>query len=181
MVPNVWFSQSSSFIVQGFLLIAFRTCSHEEEEHQKYLKADFGYFAGTWAPDAAPAEFHTAIDYCNWVWAFDDPFDEGSMKCRPDLIEREGKKLMSIMSDNPPEFTPENHPVLHTFQLIWQRIVRRGTPNVQRRFRQHQKDFMRQILEQSDLKIFETYTDLESFVSTHRESVGSKPLLPLIE
>lgn len=158
-----------------------RICSHDAQEHTKYLKADFGYFAGTWVPDADAASLWTAIDYCNWVWAFDDPFDEGSMKYRPDLIEREGAKLMSIMSDNPPEFTPENHPVLHVFQLIWKRVVAKGTKNVQDRFRMHQKDFMRQILEQSDPKVFETYTDLESFVSMHRESVGSKPLLPLIE
>jgi hypothetical protein len=50
----------------------FRTCKHNEKQHKKYLKADFGYFAGTWAPDADIPEYITTIDYCNWVWAFDD-------------------------------------------------------------------------------------------------------------
>jgi hypothetical protein len=52
---------------------------------------------------------------------------------------------------------------------------------VQRRFRQHQHDYLHQVLEQADPRILEKYTDLESFVANHRESVGAKPMLPLIE
>src|SRR3954453_8732466 len=40
-----------------------RTCNLDEKEHQKYVKADFGYFAALCAPDAAPAELHTVHDY----------------------------------------------------------------------------------------------------------------------
>lgn len=46
------------------------------------------------------------------------------MKCRPDLIERERKRLMSVMSDNPEIFTPANHPVMYTFQCMWNRILK---------------------------------------------------------
>ncbi|KAH8651929.1 terpene synthase metal binding domain protein [Tricladium varicosporioides] len=124
-------------------------CKHDDETHQKYLKADFGYFSGLWAPDAAAPEYRTTVDYCNWIWAFDDPFDEGSMKGQPDLIKIE--------------------------------IDNRSTKGIQRRFRQHQHDYLYQVLEQADPKILEKYTDLESFVANHRESVGAKPMLPLIE
>jgi hypothetical protein len=54
-------------------------------------------------------------------------------------------------------------------------------PGIQKRFRQYQYDYMSQILEQSNPAVIETYTDLDIFVAAHRESVGSKPLLPLIE
>ncbi|KAN0103506.1 Cytochrome P450 [Hyaloscypha variabilis] len=156
-------------------------CKHDDKTHQKYLKADFGYFSGLWASDAAAPEYRTTVDYCNWIWAFDDPFDEGSMKGRPDLIKIELDNVLSVMADNPRSFSPEKHPVMHTFELIWQRIVKRATRGVQRRFRQHQHDYLYQVLEQADPKILEKYTDLESFVANHRESVGAKPMLPLIE
>ncbi|KFZ23007.1 hypothetical protein V502_02504 [Pseudogymnoascus sp. VKM F-4520 (FW-2644)] len=164
-------------------------CKHDEKTHRKYLKADFGYFAGTWAPDAEAPEYRTTIDYCNWIWAFDDPFDEGSMKGRPDLIKPEIENVLSVISDNPRSFSPEEHPVMYTFQLIWQRILKASSSpqtldnddRIQRRFRQHQKDYLYQVLEQSNPKIIEVYTDLDTFVANHRESVGAKPLLPLIE
>lgn len=53
------------------------------------------------------------------------------MKNRPDLIRRAADELMSIMSDNPPDYKPTEHSpphygVLYTFQLIWQRHVKVG-------------------------------------------------------
>lgn len=161
-------------------------CKHDQKTHQKYVKADFGYFSGFWVPDVGPDEFTTTIDYCNWVWAFDDPFDEGSMKNDPVQIQKAADQLMSIMSDNPPNFKPNESSqpyigVLYTFQRIWQRHIARCGKSTQDRFRQHQKDYLREVLEQADAKIFDKYTDLDTFCALHRESVGSKPLLPLIE
>ena len=45
------------------------------------------------------------------------------MKGRPDLIKPEIDNILSVMSDNPRSFSPETHPVIHTFELIWQRIL----------------------------------------------------------
>jgi hypothetical protein len=50
-----------------YLLTYFRLCKHDDETHQKYSKADFGYFSGLWASDAAAPEYRTTVDYCNWV------------------------------------------------------------------------------------------------------------------
>lgn len=46
------------------------------------------------------------------------------MKGRPDLIKPEIENVLSVMSDNPRSFSPEEHPVMYTFQLIWQRILK---------------------------------------------------------
>jgi hypothetical protein len=53
-------------------------------------------------------------------------FDEGSMKGRPDLIKPEIEKVLAVMTDSPPIFSADDHPVLYTFQLIWQRILKVG-------------------------------------------------------
>jgi hypothetical protein len=45
------------------------------------------------------------------------------MKGRPDLIKIELDNVLSVMEDNPRSFSPEKHPVMYTFELIWQRIV----------------------------------------------------------
>jgi hypothetical protein len=37
------------------------------------------------------------------------------------------------------------------------------------------------VLAQSNPAIIETYTDVDTFCAGHRESVGAKPLLPIIE
>lgn len=51
------------------------------------------------------------------------------MKGRPDLIKPEVENVLSVMSDNPRNFSPEEHPVMYTFQLIWQRILKAsGSP-----------------------------------------------------
>jgi len=50
------------------------------------------------------------------------------------------------------------------------------------RFRKYQSDYVHQVLEQQiNPKIFEKYTDLDSYCANHRESVGSKPVVPIIE
>jgi hypothetical protein len=46
------------------------------------------------------------------------------MKGRPDLIKIELDNVLSVMADNPRSFSPEKHPVMYTFELIWQRIVK---------------------------------------------------------
>jgi hypothetical protein len=46
------------------------------------------------------------------------------MKGRPELIKREIDNVLSVMSDNPRSFSPEEHPVMYAFQLIWQRILK---------------------------------------------------------
>ncbi|KFY70969.1 hypothetical protein V498_10170, partial [Pseudogymnoascus sp. VKM F-4517 (FW-2822)] len=81
LIPDLFISWASTPIElnANYAVVApeaenwFReVCKHDEKTHRKYLKADFGYFAGTWAPDAEAPEYRTTIDYCNWIWAFDD-------------------------------------------------------------------------------------------------------------
>lgn len=60
-------------------------------------------------------------------------------------------------------------------------MSQRSTPALRARYRKYQDDYMREILEQSDTRCFEKYTDLDSFCALHRESVGSKPVVALVE
>ena len=53
-------------------LILRRVCHWTEKEYKKHIFADFPYFAAVWSTEASEEEFRTVVDWCNWVFDFDD-------------------------------------------------------------------------------------------------------------
>ncbi|EHK20868.1 uncharacterized protein TRIVIDRAFT_59217 [Trichoderma virens Gv29-8] len=59
------------------------------KEEMKFNKTDFGFATAIWAPSAERDRFRTAVDWSNWVFYFDDQFDEGHLANHPVKAQEE--------------------------------------------------------------------------------------------
>ncbi|PWY74702.1 hypothetical protein BO83DRAFT_426303 [Aspergillus eucalypticola CBS 122712] len=79
-------------------------------------KADFGYFVAIAAPDAEEDELRTMFDWGNWVFPYDDAFDNGELKVDLDGVQRMMDELLTVMN-NETTFRPTD-PLVVAFKSI---------------------------------------------------------------
>ncbi|TFB01049.1 Presilphiperfolan-8-beta-ol synthase [Trichoderma ghanense] len=86
-----------------------------------FNKTDFGFAAAVWAPSAEKDRFRTAVDWANWVFYFDDQFDEGHLANDPAAAQAEIDSILAILN-NESSYTQADKPLIYAFQSIWDRI-----------------------------------------------------------
>ncbi|KAG6994213.1 hypothetical protein G7Y79_00046g082640 [Physcia stellaris] len=126
-------------------------CQYSQKDYQKHVQMDFPYFVSIWAREAELEELRTICDWMNWIFDFDDMFDEGRFKDDREQAARHVSDLMNVMQSESKDRSSSlsaGDPLLRVFESVWDRV---SQPNEQR------------------------------FLALRRQTVGAGPCFALIE
>ncbi|KAJ5895356.1 Terpene synthase metal binding domain protein [Penicillium taxi] len=157
-----------------------------EKERMKLDKADFALFAASWTEHAGGPEFRTICDWCNWVFYFDDQFDEGHLCQDPLNAQREADILTQIMTtglkdDEYKDDPPRARALRSAFRSVWERLVERASKGVQARFREAMQDFCRGLVGQVGVRAELCSQDIAGYLAFRRGSIGVIPCIVFAE
>ncbi|PTB64806.1 terpenoid synthase [Trichoderma citrinoviride] len=147
-----------------------------------FNKTDFGFAAAVWAPSAEKERFRTVVDWANWVFYFDDQFDEGHLANDPAGTQKEIDSILAILDDNH-TFSQADKPLIYAFQTIWDRIKRGATPEVRERWKDAHKKYVEGLIYQSKrTKLgFAAASTVDEYMSYRRETIGVVLAIRLVE
>ncbi|KAL7934326.1 terpenoid synthase [Trichoderma chlorosporum] len=148
----------------------------------KFNKTDFGYAAAIWAPSAEKDRYRTAVDWANWVFYFDDQFDEGHLANDPVKAREEINSILSILNDEAPRAQADK-PLRYVFQTIWDRIKASTVPEVQERWRESHKNYLEGLIYQSKLTKSSPAPTLtvDEYMAYRRRTIGVELAIRLVE
>ena len=159
-----------------------------DRKAQKKISAiDFSYFCAILAPKADHDRFRLICDWGNWVFPFDDLFDDGDLREDTDqavlLIER----LLGAMQDGEepaplPAGAEAEQRLVDCHANVWMRL-KSGTENagVRERFVCAMQDYCQGALQQVQDSSTSHLRDPEDLLTIRRSSIGAQPLYALVE
>ncbi|KAJ4857156.1 terpene synthase family, metal binding domain-containing protein [Trichoderma breve] len=152
------------------------------KEEKKFNKTDFGFAAAVWAPSAEKDRFRTAVDWSNWIFYFDDQFDEGPLANDPVKAQEEVDCILAILNDSGPRVQADK-PLQYAFQAIWDRIKASDTPEVRERWKDSHKKYLEGLLYQSKLSKSSSAPVLtvDQYMSYRRRTIGVVLAIRLVE
>ncbi|RLL97391.1 hypothetical protein CFD26_105000 [Aspergillus turcosus] len=173
-------------------------CSFDERSRRILNKTDFSYFCSIAAPDAGPEELRTVCDWGNWVFPFDDMFDNGGLKDDPARAQQLIDSLLAGMQDEGAHPSEAESSLVRVHNTVWQRIAQAspvGMHNpepssyithaayigVRRRFAASMGDYCKGSIEQVRTCSMGRYPSLDEMLALRRQSAGVAPLFALVE
>ncbi|KAI1386076.1 isoprenoid synthase domain-containing protein [Hypoxylon trugodes] len=155
----------------------------DEKTSARNVGMDFCYLMSIRAPDADEEALKMITNWVQWVFYFDDQFDEGHLRDDPAAAEEEIDKTTAIMDEAAPLVTPTENPIRHIFQTCWLQFKQRASPELQQRYKVENKRFCDGILLQvQQLARGEILSrDVPTYLSDRRGSVGVYPAVPIVE
>ncbi|KAI1428994.1 isoprenoid synthase domain-containing protein [Xylaria sp. FL1777] len=157
-----------------------RFCSFDERMSMLISKCDFSYFIAIAAPEAGILEFRTLCDWGNWVFPFDDLFDNGELRDEPAAAATILRSLMSPMSKYQ---TWQEKNISRRERLPIVKVHDTGSSEgVQRRFSKAMADYCAGALIQvEDLSTHKIPIMPEEMLKRRQLSAGVSPLFSLVE
>jgi hypothetical protein len=139
---------------------------------------NFSYFCAIAAPQATRKRFRTLCDWGNWVFPYDDMFDNGGLRDQPEAARAIMNDLMAPMMGHTYD-RRNRHAIIRAHDSVVHRI--KTKPDAQRRFALAMAKYCRGALIQVDDSFTGRIPSLEEMVLTRRESAGVSPLYHLVE
>ncbi|KAI0397527.1 isoprenoid synthase domain-containing protein [Xylariaceae sp. FL0594] len=167
-------------------------CSFDKRMSGLLTKADASYFVAVVAPDAAPKEFRTMCDWMNWVFPYDDIFDEGELRDKPEAAAEVMASLMRPMAEAlkggegkvsvPLQSSSEKRPPLvRLHDTIWERLQERCTRGALRRYAQAMARYCAGALIHVEDFASNVAPTPEEMLAKRQLSSGVYPLFQLVE
>ncbi|KAI1112886.1 isoprenoid synthase domain-containing protein [Nemania sp. NC0429] len=153
-------------------------CSLDQKMSARISRCNFSYFIAIAAPEAAPAEYRTLCDWGNWVFPYDDMFDDGKLRDQPIAAAVILESLMSPMRKqgeremNAPQ--QERIPIIKVHDTVWERIRKR-------RFADAMADYCAGALMQVQDFSSHKAVSPEDMLERRQLSAGVSPLFSLVE
>ncbi|KAI1744807.1 isoprenoid synthase domain-containing protein [Xylaria scruposa] len=161
-------------------------CAFDKRMSSIINKCDFSYFIAIAAPEAALPEYRTLCDWGNWVFPYDDMFDNGELRDQPTTAARVLQSLMSPMSKFKTwseTYAPQDErlPIIKVHDTVWERIQKGSSDGVQRRFAAAMADYCAGALIQ--VEDFSTHKIItpDEMLERRQLSAGVSPLFSLVE
>ncbi|KAL9570063.1 hypothetical protein ACKAV7_005784 [Fusarium commune] len=154
----------------------------EKHEADKNRKADFCFCASAMAPHADAEALRTMVDWLNWIFYFDDDFDEGQLDRDPVAAEKEIRHTLAVLEDGSETPDRERYPLRYLFRTIWDRVKKRASPDVQTQFKITHKRYLDGLLHQVEATRNgdgQPRTE-EDYIRMRRRTVGGYPCISLI-
>ncbi|OTB10482.1 hypothetical protein K445DRAFT_70183 [Daldinia sp. EC12] len=160
-----------------------RIMKMDEKASDKNSKVDFCYMICIWAPDADEEALRIMLDWNNWIFLFDDQFDEGHLKDDPVAAQQEVNATMAVMEDDSPLVRPEESPILYVFQTCWLRLKQRAPTEIQQRYKERHKRYFDQLVAQvQEIARGQVLTgDVVTYLEARRRTIGVYPAITLAE
>ncbi|KAL2844769.1 terpene synthase metal binding domain protein [Aspergillus pseudoustus] len=163
-------------------------CAFNDRATRRLSKTDFSYFCSITAPRAGRGELRTVCDWGNWVFPFDDMFDNGSLREDPtraqDVIESLLAGMGMGMDSSRPSTRSKSRaddPLIQVHNSVWERIVRASPVGTQRRFAKAMHDYCMGSLAQVQNASRKKFPSIEEMLALRRQSAGVAPLFALVE
>ncbi|KAI3339300.1 isoprenoid synthase domain-containing protein [Ustulina deusta] len=155
-------------------------CSFDERMSTLIRKCDFSYFIAIAAPDAGLPEFRTLCDWGNWVFPYDDMFDNGDLRDKPAAAAVLMQSLMSPMSKFQ---TRQETETSRRERLPIVRVHDTGSSDgIQKRFSKAMANYCAGVLMHvEDFSAHKIHTTPEEMLTKRQLSAGVGPLFPLVE
>ncbi|KAL3464020.1 terpene synthase metal binding domain protein [Aspergillus heterothallicus] len=148
-------------------------CAFAERATRRLSKTDFSYFCSVSAPRAGREELRTVCDWGNWVFPFDDMFDNGALRADPTRAQEVIESLLAGMG--------MNDPLIQVHNSVWDRIVEGSPVGTQRRFAKTMHDYCMGSLAQVQNASKKSFPSIEEMLALRRQSAGVAPLFALVE
>ncbi|GFF32970.1 presilphiperfolan-8-beta-ol synthase [Aspergillus udagawae] len=157
-------------------------CSFDERSRRILSKTDFSYFCSVAAPDAGPEELRTVCDWGNWVFPFDDMFDNGGLKDNPARAQQLIDSLLAGMREEYAQLPSGGYsPLVRVHNTVWQRVAQASPVGVRRRFAASMGEYCKGSIEQVHMCSTGRYPSLDEMLALRRQSAGVAPLFALVE
>ncbi|KAK6342299.1 hypothetical protein TWF718_007702 [Orbilia javanica] len=143
--PNKYFTEEKR-------LAQIARCSEilglDEAGSKKLAASNFGLMAAYWCPDASDGKYWITFTFMNWIFIFDDQFDEGHLSNDFIAATREVLDTLAIFEENHPHITERQDPLKHMFQIVWDAIKVTAPIDLQNLYKENMKRYMLGLLEQ---------------------------------
>jgi hypothetical protein len=167
------------------LLTSFSVLKLDEKSFARHRKAQVTLLAAGFVPDADANGFRIMCDFMEWVFYFDDLFDEGDLREDPAAARDEVEAHLEIHNDNYPDISAEDHPVRYMYQVIWKKIQAIASLGAQARYVQGMRHYFEGCIVQVDGYYWHTrgYASptFDMFWRGRTHSVGCRPCQALLE
>ncbi|GIZ48664.1 hypothetical protein CKM354_001171500 [Cercospora kikuchii] len=159
-----------------------RACKYDSRVCKIVQRGDFCRFVAIAAPHASETQFRTYCDWVNWVFPYDDLFDNGYL--RADLNNAKAKMVALFAGTNDKIAHRAQHDVCDLVEFhddIWRRLRATAPPGVQKRFLKTLRHFCDAVLDQVGYCSTDRVPTIDEILATRRQSAGVAPLFPLFE
>ncbi|KAF2174431.1 hypothetical protein K469DRAFT_211849 [Zopfia rhizophila CBS 207.26] len=102
----------------------------DDKAFARHRKAQLPLLAAGFVPEADADGYRMVCDFMEWVFYFDDLFDEGTLREDPTAARNELEAHLAIHNDVHPEISAEEHPVRHMYQALWKKIQAVSSPGI---------------------------------------------------
>ncbi|KAK2028364.1 terpene synthase metal binding domain-containing protein [Colletotrichum zoysiae] len=156
-------------------------CSFSPEVQKRVNTCDFSYFCSIVAPTAPEERLRTLCDYGNWVFPFDDMFDNGHLTSD---VETSRQVLDSLMSDMLGRcYMGTKLPLVQAHDDIFKRLseVEFMLSFLQERYVKHTQMYAEGVARHVEAFTSHCPPSLQDMLQTRRMSVGVAPVYPFQE
>lgn len=153
------------------------------EEAEKHKRANFPFFSGIVVPDADAERFRCVCDWVNWIFDFDDTFDDGELNNDPLRAEQLVKAVMATMDDqiDIKQDLGKDQSLVDFFRGVWLRLAKDSSAGGRNRFKTSMTDYLWAAL--SQVERYTSIDDLDpvSYIDLRRRTIASYPTFALVE
>ena len=147
-----------------------------------HVMGDFPRLGAILVTDAGPDEFRNVCDWLNWAFDFDDPFDEGELRDRPEEAKKLVDNLLATMEATSLEGVVVSENILvEVFRSVWLRLARMSSKETQGRFRGSMTDYCNGLIQQTEACIDPNNFDLNGYLATRCRTIAAYPLYAMVE
>ncbi|KXH39309.1 hypothetical protein CNYM01_04276 [Colletotrichum nymphaeae SA-01] len=157
-----------------------------EAQARRNVQANFAFMNAMWVPYADEEAYRTMIDWNNWVFAFDDQFDEGHLKNDPIKAVEELHATFAVLEDNHAPIQLHDNPIRFVFQTVWDRFKKFANTTIielQERYKASIRYYFSGLLSQVGVQSSESAMALtvEEYMGFRRGTIGCQPSYVLVE
>ncbi|KAK5988326.1 (+)-eremophilene synthase [Cladobotryum mycophilum] len=154
-------------------------CSLSPQDIEIVRQCDFTYYCAIVYPDAPLEEFRVVSDWGNWVFPFDEMFDEGELRDNPEAAHEMMDCLMSKMLGLP--YHGEKPKLVQAFDMIFDQLCQKSSPETIQRFIKAMKDYCDNVLKQVDSISQDITPQLYDMLEVRSRSIAGWAMYVMIE
>jgi len=120
-----------------------------------------------------------------WVFFFDDMFDEGHLRNDPAAARDELEAHIAIHEENHPDISADTHPIRHMYQVMWRKLQALSSRSAQARYIQGMRHYFEGCMVQVDAYFWHcqgySAATFDMFWRMRTHSVGCRPCQAMLE
>ncbi|KAH7411895.1 hypothetical protein DE146DRAFT_732278 [Phaeosphaeria sp. MPI-PUGE-AT-0046c] len=123
------------------------------------------------------------LDWINWIFFFDDEFDEGRLKTDLDAASEEVRATMAILEGKAPRYSPDSNRIRYIFQTCCDGVRATASEEMQYRWIVHHERYLKSLLVQVDLEArgANLACGIDDYFDLRRGSIGVHAAITLAE